>query len=118
MSSGKSYSLVGVQDTDKAIRHADCQRTRENGCPHLQTGNRKGIQYCRWEQPISCPHPLCSGCFYESLQLIIPKISSPSANILNLPRNTFALAKGGTEVACMCESVSRTHRFCPLSPDV
>ena len=36
----------------------DWWRTSENGCPHLQTGNRKGIQYCRWGQPISLSRPL------------------------------------------------------------
>ena len=36
----------------------DWWRTSENGCPHLQTGSRKGIQYCRWWQPISLSRPL------------------------------------------------------------
>ena len=32
--------------------------TSEKGCPHLQTGNHKGIQCCRWWLPISLSRPL------------------------------------------------------------
>ena len=96
MSSGKSYSLVGVQDTDKAIKHT-----------RLSADERKRLSSRANWKPLGA-FSIAGGdsrflilirsvlvAFTKSLHLIIHNIGSPSANILNLPKSTFAFAKRG-----------------------
>jgi len=96
MSSGKSYSLVGVQDTDKAIRHT-----------RLSADERKRLSSRANWKPLGA-FSIAGGdsrflilirsvlvAFTKSLHLIIHNIGSPSANILNLPKSTFAASEEG-----------------------